>query len=223
MIGQLFRLSLSQMGFWASWTMIPILVEILPSIISIIRLLISTLRNKKKKEMMAFPEVKPYVSIIIPVFNSKDSLYECIKSVDNSSYPHELIQIILVDNKPGGDKECFDIFDQMHNHEFSHLNMVYLRSAPGKAKALNTAIYSCIGTYIVNIDSDGILERDAISNLILKYENDSSIAAMTGVILTQKDMIQSEKSLYKRILQKNEYFEYAHSFLTGRTKETTHN
>ncbi|QPS71001.1 TIGR03111 family XrtG-associated glycosyltransferase [Lactococcus garvieae] len=223
MIGQLFRLSLSQMGFWASWTMIPILVEILPSIISIIRLLISTLRNRKKKEMMAFPEVKPYVSIIIPVFNSKDSLYECIKSVDNSSYPHELIQIILVDNKPGGDKECFDIFDQMHNHEFSHLNMVYLRSAPGKAKALNTAIYSCIGTYIVNIDSDGILERDAISNLILKYENDSSIAAMTGVILTQKDMIQSEKSLYKRILQKNEYFEYAHSFLTGRTKETTHN
>lgn len=223
MIGQLFQLNLYQMGFWASWTMIPILIEILPSFISIGRLLISTLRNRRKKEAMNFPEVMPYVSIIIPVYNSKNSLYECVKSINNSNYPLELIQIILVDNKPGGDNECFNIFNQMHNHEFSHLNMFYLRSAPGKAKALNTAIYSCIGTYIINIDSDGVLEQNAISNLILKYENNSNIAAMTGVILTQKEMIQSEKSLYKRILQKNEYFEYAHSFLTGRTKETTHN
>lgn len=223
MIEYLVHLSLTEMGFWISWTLIPILVEIVPSVISTFKLIIKTIKLKNHQASRIYPEVKPFVSIIVPIYNSQGTLYKCIKSIAESSYPHKNIQIILVDNQPGGNKECFEIFDNVHNNEFSHLNMTYMRTASGKAQALNTAIYECIGTYIINIDSDGILEHNAISNLILKYENDSNIAAMTGVILTQKEMIKSENSLYKKILQKNEYYEYAQAFLTGRTKETEKN
>ncbi len=223
MIRHLIHLSFTQMGFWVSWTLIPILVEVVPAFLSICKLIIRKLKGKSKKMQRQFLEMKPYVSIIVPIYNSQDTLYECIKSISNSNYPISLMQVILVDNKPGGNKECFNIFDQMHNNEFRHLNMTYLRSAPGKAQALNAAIYMCNGTYIINIDSDGILEQKAISNLVLKFENDSSIGAMTGVILTQRKAIKSEPSIFKRLLQKNEYYEYAQSFLTGRTRETEKN
>lgn len=60
-------------------------------------------------------------------------------------------------------------------------------------------------------------------NMVLQFENDYAVAALTGTILPQRQMIKAQKSLWLKLLQHNEYFEYAQAFLSGRTIESKNN
>lgn len=138
-------LTFFKMGFWITWALIPVVVEIFPAIISGTWLLIHNWRTEK----LAIPEKLPLISLIVPVYNSEATLFKCIRSIAVSTYPKELIQIILADNQSTDDS--FLIYDQAQK-EFPDLNIQLIRTEKGKAKALNAAVYSSIGTYIINID-----------------------------------------------------------------------
>ena len=88
------------------------------------------------------------------------------------------------------------------------MNLQWLETDPGKARALNAAIYNARGKYILNIDSDGFLEKNALLNIVTRFENDAQILALTGTILINKELIKQTKSWKLRFLQANEYFEY---------------
>lgn len=210
------NLTLFKMGFWLTWALIPIVVEIIPAFFSIFRLFLKNLRHKK----LEMPDKMPFISVIVPVYNSEDTLYRCIQSIHDSTYPTELVQVILADNQ--STDSSFEVFSRAHSH-FSDMHMQLIHTEQGKAKALNSAIYESIGTYIFNIDSDGVLESHALMNMVLRFENDYDAAAMTGTILTQKEQIKTEKGFFRKILNKNEYFEYAQAFLSGRVIESDSN
>jgi biofilm PGA synthesis N-glycosyltransferase PgaC len=216
MMDYLFNLTLTQMGFWITWLLIPLLVEVIPSIYSTCYLFVKSFQKKH----VEIPEKLPFISVIVPVYNSADTLFECIRSIDASTYPNENIQVLLADN--GSTDDSFAVFNDAHN-QFNLLNMHWIRTEQGKAQALNSAIYDSIGTYIINIDSDGYLEPNALMNMVLKFENNYEISAMSGTILTQKEAIKQTKSLMVRWLQKSEYLEYAQSFLAGRNIEAMQN
>lgn len=210
------NVTLYKMGFWITWALIPIVIEIIPAIFSAGRLFLRTL-NEPKLDM---PDKMPFISVIVPVYNSEETLFNCIRSIYESTYPRDLIQVVLADNQSTDDS--FDVFTRAQN-EFTDMNMQLIHTAKGKATALNSAIYTCIGTYIINIDSDGILEKHALMNIILNFENNYDISAQTGTILPQRDLIKKGKGLWRKVLQRNEYFEYAQAFLSGRTMEATRN
>ena len=74
--------------FWGGWIIIPFIMEIVPALGSVFLLIRRNLRHKKKrKEMKIYPEI----SLIIPVYNSADTLYGCIKSVNDSTYLKGLV------------------------------------------------------------------------------------------------------------------------------------
>lgn len=206
------NLTLFKMGFWLTWALIPIIVEIIPSFISSIKIMI---RNHHKKPLV-MPAKMPMISIIVPVYNSEDTLFACVESIHDSTYPTKLVQVILADNQ--STDNSFDVFT--HAQEtFSDMDLSLIHTEQGKAEALNTALYSAIGTYIINIDSDGVLEKHALMNMVLEFENDYEMAALTGTILPQRQALAKHSTL----LQRNEYFEYAQAFLSGRTIETQNN
>ncbi|GMA69024.1 putative glycosyltransferase, exosortase G system-associated [Leuconostoc litchii] len=213
----IFFSTLNQMGFWITWLVIPILVETLPAILAFARIFIFTLRNHNSQKDLDF---WPYISIIVPVYNSEDTLYDCVQSINQSTYPSDKIQVILVDNQ--STDNSFKIF-QKTQKDFQQLNIQWMKTEKGKARALNSAIYNSTGMYIVNIDSDGILETNALKNLISKFEGDMTISAMTGCILTQKELIKRTKNLPLKWLQRLEYFEYAQAFISGRNTESRRN
>jgi putative glycosyltransferase (exosortase G-associated) len=210
------ELTFFKMGFWLTWTLIPVVVDIIPAFIASVWLIFHTLHLPRPKH----PAKLPLISLIIPIYNSEETLFECIWSVYRSTYPRELIQIILADNQSVDDS--FGVYTRAQERFFD-LNIQYLRTEKGKAKALNAAIYSSIGTYIINIDSDGILEKNALLNMVLRFENQPQIAALTGTILPQASRIKAQKDSRLKLLQVNEYFEYARAFLSGRTIESRRN
>ena len=83
---------LNDLIFWMAWIIIPLSMEIIPSIIGSIILVKKKLLYKEKEFRGRLPEV----TIIVPVYNSASTLYECIKSINDCTYPNELLNIIVV-------------------------------------------------------------------------------------------------------------------------------
>ncbi|MBE5828569.1 MAG: putative glycosyltransferase, exosortase G system-associated [Butyrivibrio sp.] len=196
--------------FWGAWVIIPFIMEIIPSIGSAITLIKKRIINYHPKPPLAYPEI----SLIVPVYNSYDSLRECIKSIHDSSYDDSKIRVYLVNNRTKDDS--FHVYTEAQK-EFPTIRMQWLNARQGKSRALNLALYNSTGKYIINIDSDGALEKDALKNMIDVFESDSSIGCMTGAILTIPEQIEEYKHFFSRLLRQIEFVEYAQAFLAGRS------
>ncbi|MCS8604653.1 TIGR03111 family XrtG-associated glycosyltransferase [Lactiplantibacillus pentosus] len=207
------NLALTRMGFWITWALIPIVVEIIPSIVSTAKLM----HRQRRMPKLKAPQKWTWVTIIVPVYNSEDTLFDCIRSIDRQTYPKQAMQIILANNQSTDDS--FGAYARAQD-AFPNLFLRYVNTDKGKARALNAAIYESIGSYVINIDSDGLLEPNAVKNMVLRFESDNSIAAMTGAVLPQRQLVQQVSGWWHRLLAKNEYYEYAQAFLSGRTIES---
>lgn len=181
-------------------------------IINFIRLLY----HHKIRKKDPLPDFLPVLSIIIPTYNSSKTLYRCIKSLADSDYPKNLLGIYIVDN--GSTDNTFQTFAKAQT-DYPQLLMQWLTSPHGKSSALNAAIYKARSQYIINIDSDGRLDKHALSNIVRKFAANPDIDALTGAILTDRHLIKRPHKLLKL----NEYFEYCHTFLAGRNIENNSN
>lgn len=202
----------SEIVFWMAWVVIPLVVEILPALFGAILLVIKKGRYRKDKELKYFPEI----TLIIPVYNSSDTLCSCLESVRLSTYPENRISVMLVDN--GSKDNSFAVY-QKYQSENPEMNMEWLNAKQGKSKALNMALFNSEGKYIIHIDSDGRLHQDALMNIVKRFEANDNVHCMTGAILTEPALIDAEKRVWMRVIKKAELLEYAQAFLAGRNYE----
>ena len=77
--------------------------------------------------------------------------------------------------------------------------MNWVNSKQGKSKALNLGLFNSFGKYVIHIDSDGVLQRDAIRNMVVKFERNADIDCMTGTIMTNPEMIDETKGFGLRL------------------------
>lgn len=202
---------LDSFAFWGAWIIISVAMEIIPSLGSILLLLKRRIQKRKPYER---PEIDPEISVIIPVYNSAETLFHCVESIAESTYSSESIRIFLVNN--GGSDNSFSVFDQCQK-AFPQLKMQWLNAEQGKSRAMNLALYNSGGKYIINIDSDGYLEKNALANLVAKFEANPDLNCMTGAVLTHPDDIRARKGFFGRLLRNMEFMEYAQAFLAGRS------
>lgn len=204
--------------FWSAWIILPLLIEIIPAIGNFLILVWKKFHLKKfEKQKLEF---KPTITLIVPVYNSGATLYQCIASINNSTYPVELIEVLLVDN--GSKDNSFEEF-QRAQIDFPELGMWWISSKQGKSKALNKAIFNSNGKYIINIDSDGILHEEALYNIVKRFEFSKNVDCMTGVILTEPRLVEETKGFFLRQFRRLEFMEYAQAFLAGRNFESQFN
>lgn len=197
--------------FWMAWIVIPFVMEIVPAIGGFVILV-----KKKMTTINKTEEVEgrlPEITVIVPVYNSRDTLYSCLKSINDSTYPNELIDVMLVNNMSQDDS--FTVY-QKAQEEFSDLALQWMNSKQGKSKALNMALFNARGKYIIHIDSDGRLDENALMNMVCRFETNESIHCMTGAIMVEPDLVEQTKGIFKRFVHRCEFFEYAQAFLAGR-------
>lgn len=206
----------SSIVFWMAWVIIPVIMEIIPAVMDFVVLLKRRITKRKYKELTYMPEI----SLIIPVYNSADSLERCIESVYRSDYDLSKIYVMLVDN--GSRDNSYEIFCQCRE-KFPELTMVWEVSAQGKSKALNKALYNSSGKYIIHIDSDGVLHPKALKNMVQMFENELDTHCVTGTIMTNPQMIDDTKGFLRREFRKAEFFEYCQAFLAGRNFQSEFN
>jgi len=110
---------------------------------------------------------KPFVSVIIPVFNDTARLRLCLEALTDQSYPSESYEVIVVDNASTEDLEPLST-------EFPRIKLVR-EEAPGSYVARNTGIRAARGEVIAFTDSDCIPDRAWIENGV------AALAAKPGV------------------------------------------
>ena len=206
----------SSILFWMAWVIIPIIMEIIPTIVDFFILLKRRIFHKKELKLEYCPEI----TLIIPVYNSAKTLYSCIKSVNDSTYDSKLIYIMLVNNQ--STDNSFEVFCRCQK-DFPDLTINWLNSQQGKSKALNLALFNSYGKYIIHIDSDGMLHPDALYNMVRQFEQETDIDCLTGTIMTNPELIDRSKPFPKRLLRKLEFFEYCQAFLAGRNFQSEFN
>lgn len=123
------------MGFWLTWLLIPIVFEILPTSWHFLTLM----KQGYTKKDIIIPEKLPMISVILPVYNSSKILYACIASIHNSTYPNQLIQVIVANNH--STDTSFDEYSRAQQ-AFSDLRIQWMNTNKGKSQALNAAIYN---------------------------------------------------------------------------------
>lgn len=200
-----------QMGFWSSWLIIPAIFELIPAVRA-------WLWNHLRPTTVPTGEIPgrmPRITILVPVYNSADTLENCLQSIAQSTYPNELINVICANNKSRDNSR--QVFQRAQS-ELKGLQIQWLDAEQGKARALNTAIYASTGDYVVTMDSDGTLEPHALMNIVQNFVAHPKVQAQTGTILSNKFLIDRDPN--HRLIHLNEYLEYAIAFLAGRTVES---
>lgn len=198
-----------QFIFWGVWLVIPLMYELIIGIISALICVFSFYTKKNEKALIFYPNV----SILVPIYNSCNTLEKCLDSILCQTYPLQNIEIILINN--GSEDKCYSIFQKFQSKNMQ-VKVWWINSKQGKAKALNKGIFCSSGNYIINIDSDGWLDKNAVKNIITKFENNSNISALTGVIMTEPELIEDTKDFFHKLLRRCEHFEYNEAFLVGR-------
>jgi len=138
------------------------------------------LREKRSERRRSYPELStanaPRVSIIVPAYNEEVNILRTISNLLEQDYP--VFDIIFVDD---GSKD-----NTLKNvqEKFSDTPAVHILTHPngGKASALNFGISHTDADYVVCIDADTQLRKDAISKLIRHFFSDHShrIGAVAG-------------------------------------------
>lgn len=96
---------------------------------------------------MSDTENLPRVSVIIPVYNRPEEIRTCIEGVLNQTYPDELTEIYVVDNKSTDNtREVI--------REYSEVNLEEENDIQSSYAARNTGIEASSGEIIAMIDSD---------------------------------------------------------------------
>lgn len=113
-------------------------------------------------------------SVIIPIYNVEAFLKECIDSVLQQTYKD--YEIILVDD--GSTDESGAIADT-YARNYPSINVIH-RNNGGLSAARNTGIEAAKGRYIIFVDSDDYIDKNALlnfANCVVRYKEPDIIAA----------------------------------------------
>ena len=144
---------------------------------------ISLLFNKKDKKPCMKNEKD--VTILIPVYNGKNSIKETIESIQKQKYCGNIFINIIDDGSTDGTMELLKSMNLDSNIELIETKH------SGKAKALNEGLKKVNTDYTITIDSDTILHPLAVRNIMNKLVNSNEKTVATAGCLFVKNAKKS--------------------------------
>lgn len=119
---------------------------------------------------------KPRVSIIVPVYKTKEYLNQCVQSLYTQTYSN--IEIILVDD--GSPDECPAICDELAKSD-ARIRVIH-KENEGAAIARKSGLKVANGAYVLFVDSDDWLDTDTISECVSTALSDNTDCVMFGYV-----------------------------------------
>ena len=102
----------------------------------------------------------PYVSVIVPVYNTKKYLAECLDSVCTQTYPQ--LEIIVVDD---GSTDDSGVLLREYSQRDNRIRVITQKNQ-GLSAARNTGLEHSSGEYVVFLDSDDWIDDQTVDKAI---------------------------------------------------------
>ena len=157
-------------------------------------------------------------SIIVPIYNVEKYLENCLKSIQNQSYPN--FEVLMIDD--GTKDRCPEIMKKFEEDErFKSFH----KKNGGLSDARNYGVERARGEYLLFVDSDDEIEEDLLFKLNDEIENHHPEVIKFGIKVIGKEEtleksplfinLSGEQAFSKLIL--NNYFVTAWSYTYERT------
>lgn len=138
--------------------------------------------NEQNKEIKHQKfKYNPLISFIVPNYNvSKKLLTECLDSLLNQTY--ENFEICIADDN-STNKETIETLKEYEKNE--KIKITYRKENGMISKASNTALSMAEGEFIVLVDNDDVVEKEALYYIVEALNKDKTI----DMIYTDEDKI----------------------------------
>lgn len=118
------------------------------------------------------------LTVIVPAYNEGRFVFDTLKSIAQSNYPKDRIQLIAIDD---GSKD--DTWQWMRKAKEQLGDFISIYQQPenqGKRYALYRGFNLATGDIFVTIDSDSIINKDTLRNLVSPFVVDGNCGAVAG-------------------------------------------
>lgn len=159
-------------------------------------LMISFLEKRPSPKSKLLPRRYPTVSIIVPVWNEEKTLAGTLNSLLKLDYPKDKLDILVVND---GSTDKTPEVASAYAAEFPAQIRLISKENGGKHTALNLGITESKAELVGCLDADSYVTRDALIEVVKKFEDDPETKALMPVMQVHKP---------RRILERMQSVEY---------------
>jgi len=145
-------------------------------------------RERHEKTLPELP-VHPKVAILVPCHNEELCIGDVIHHLDENNYPN--FEIIAIND--GSTDATAEILEALVE-DVDRLRVVTLTRNYGKAMALRAGAMASTSEFLMCIDADALLDRDALFWMMRHFLNGPRVGAVTG-----NPRVSNRSSLLARI------------------------
>jgi hyaluronan synthase len=120
----------------------------------------------------------PRVTVIIPAYNEGAMVENAIYSAAASDYPADRLEIIVIDD--GSKDDTWSYIDKAQKRHPDLLKSIRFPQNRGKKEGLYAGFTQGRGEFFVTIDSDSVIDRDTIKQVVAPMLHDRRIGAVAG-------------------------------------------
>ena len=153
-------------------------------------------KQKQTHTSIITEDYKPFVSVILPVYNEEKVIENTVSTILASNYTN--YEIVIIDD--GSTDRTRSILESNFNH-LDHVHFIS-KENEGKAASLNRGIQEAQGDIIITMDADTEINEEAISYLIRHFQ-DPMVSAVSGNVKVGNK---------RKILSLWQHIEYVTSF-----------
>jgi len=132
----------------------------------------------------------PSVSVIVPVFNTRNYLQECVESIEGQDF--ESFEIVLVND--GSTDDSGELCEQLAR-KYSNITVIHKQNG-GLSDARNCGVQNALYDWVCFVDSDDVVSASFLSCLVAPIMNDNVQMSTlpTGVSFTNGQQPQLSKA-----------------------------
>lgn len=120
----------------------------------------------------------PSCTVIVPAYNEGSLVYDTLKSIAASDYPHHKMQVIAIDD--GSTDDTWSWIQRAQSDIGDSITIWKQPENRGKRHALYHGFKSGNGEVFVTIDSDSVVKPDTLRNLLSPFAVNEKCGAVAG-------------------------------------------
>jgi hyaluronan synthase len=139
-------------------------------------------------------ELLPTVTVIVPAYNEGKLVWDTLLSLADSDFPEQKLQILAVDD--GSKDDTWYWMQQAKIKLGDRLTIFQQPENKGKRHALYRGFELGTGEIFVTVDSDSIVKKDTLRNLVSPFVVDEKCGAVAGNV----HVLNNKKALLPKML-----------------------